>query len=580
MKRSSLFFGILVLAFLGFFILPKISSAKSYYYENFNVDITINSDSTFDVKETQTFNFTGDFHYAYRGITLKDLDKISDLHCLDEDGRELNTDEYEIYTENNQRVIKWFFNEEDEIYQNTEMTWTVGYKVHGALKYFKDHDELYWNAVPEDRSVEIKNVNIQVHLPQAVEKNSVKQRLFIGPEGSKSEASSFEIIDNRTLGFWGRDIPSQNHFTIVVGWPKGIIKIPFSWYLRRMTIYLGIFLPILILTLMLRLWYKKGRDVKGRETIVPEYEPPKGLSPSLVGTLIDEKVDIKDITSCLIDLAVQGYIKIIEKEKKKFFGKEKTYTFQKLKSFDDLAEHEKKIAEGVFEGRDEIGTKDLTNKFYKKIPEIKKVLFERVTDLEFFTQNPQKAKKRFILLGTGIIVFGSLLLAFGPRIISSGTLGMGIAMSGVIIIIFAKFMPKKTKKGTLAREKCLGFKEYLHRAERFRLAECTPRTFEKFLPYAIVFGVEKAWANRFADIYHEAPDWYVAQGAYWGIGAISAGDIGKAAVFSATTLSQNLSSMVKDVSGVFSSSPSGGASGFGGGGAAGGGAGGGGGGAG
>ena len=32
--------------------------------------------------------------------------------------------------------------------------------------------------------------------------------------------------------------------------------------------------------------------------------------------------------------------------------------------------------------------------------------------------------------------------------------------------------------------------------------------FEKLLPYAVVFGVEREWAKEFADIYKSAPDWY------------------------------------------------------------------------
>jgi hypothetical protein len=35
-----------------------------------------------------------------------------------------------------------------------------------------------------------------------------------------------------------------------------------------------------------------------------------------------------------------------------------------------------------------------------------------------------------------------------------------------------------------------------------------PQTFEKLLPYAIVFGVENQWAEKFKDIYKTPPNWY------------------------------------------------------------------------
>ena len=36
--------------------------------------------------------------------------------------------------------------------------------------------------------------------------------------------------------------------------------------------------------------------------------------------------------------------------------------------------------------------------------------------------------------------------------------------------------------------------------------------FEKLLPYAVAFGVEKIWANRFKDIQLRQPEWYSGYG--------------------------------------------------------------------
>ncbi len=69
-------------------------------------------------------------------------------------------------------------------------------------------------------------------------------------------------------------------------------------------------------------------------------------------------------------------------------------------------------------------------------------------------------------------------------------------------------MPAKTNLGTEILEKVKGFRMYLHTAERFRMQKLTPEMFEKFLSYAVVFGIEKDWANKFKDIYKGQPDWY------------------------------------------------------------------------
>ena len=46
------------------------------------------------------------------------------------------------------------------------------------------------------------------------------------------------------------------------------------------------------------------------------YEPPKDMTPAEVGSLLEDSVHPRDITSTLVDLAVRGYLKIEETESK------------------------------------------------------------------------------------------------------------------------------------------------------------------------------------------------------------------------------------------------------------------------
>jgi uncharacterized membrane protein len=76
-------------------------------------------------------------------------------------------------------------------------------------------------------------------------------------------------------------------------------------------------------------------------------------------------------------------------------------------------------------------------------------------------------------------------------------------------------MPVKTKHGVLLYEHIRGFRDYVHTAERDRLAfhnapERTPERFDALLPYAMALGVEKEWAKQFEDIYREPGTWYAA----------------------------------------------------------------------
>jgi uncharacterized membrane protein len=69
-------------------------------------------------------------------------------------------------------------------------------------------------------------------------------------------------------------------------------------------------------------------------------------------------------------------------------------------------------------------------------------------------------------------------------------------------------MPAKTELGLRTFEKIQGFRMYMYTAERFRVQDLTPETFEKYLSYAICFKIETKWADRFKDIYKSAPEWF------------------------------------------------------------------------
>src|SRR5439155_5757914 len=73
-------------------------------------------------------------------------------------------------------------------------------------------------------------------------------------------------------------------------------------------------------------------------------------------------------------------------------------------------------------------------------------------------------------------------------------------------------MPARTEAGTRALEQVLGFEEFMRRVEAEHLKRVIighPELFDKYLPYAMAFGVEKTWARAFEGIYKQPPTWYV-----------------------------------------------------------------------
>ncbi len=103
------------------------------------------------------------------------------------------------------------------------------------------------------------------------------------------------------------EIESWTGLTVVVAIPKGHVNAPAAsaqvgWFLADNAILL---LPVVVFGLLWLLWWFKGRDLGERAAIVVRYQPPDGMCPLEVGTVIDERVDARDVTASIIDLAVR-----------------------------------------------------------------------------------------------------------------------------------------------------------------------------------------------------------------------------------------------------------------------------------
>lgn len=568
-KARFLFFLIILLCLFW----VGTAEARTYYYDSIDVKIRVNPDSTFDVEETMTYNLNGDFGYFYRDIELKDLDHITNVEVYDNNRNRL--EEYDLSYKGNKLYIQWNFPRRD--YDNELKSWAVKYKVHGGLGFFDNYDELYWNAVGSDREVLVKQAKVEVVLPEQID--DLKARMFIGYAGTKNEYNDYEINGNKVI-FTREDISPNQYLTIVASWPKGFVTKPFLYRNQAIiliTLLIALLIPLIIFIRAFKVWFKKGKDPRIKKTIIAHYEPPNNLEPAVIGVLTRQDVNIKDILATVVNLAVRGYLKIREEENKFLFIKSKEYIFEKIKQDENLKPFEAKIMNDLFEKGDVVSSNDLKKKFYKNIPGIKKEIHREISQTGLFDANIQKTRKKyikpyiFIIVLAVIIFFASVMIikSLGLNdvfIICAIILGLSLALSSVIGITFALFMPVLTDKGLEAKWQALGFKEYLQTAERFRIGTETLETFSKFLPYAMVFGVEKQWAKRFDDFSYKQQNWYYPAAVYSGQGRAPAsfGEFGS-----------SFSSFASSVSSTFSSAPGG----SGAGGAAGGGGGGGGGGA-
>lgn len=552
-----------------------LAAQRTLAIRRFEATILVNQDGTVDVTETITAEFTGSWNGIYRTIpveyhtpqgfnwTLR-LDFLGATGGPEgaplkvESGRERHYMKYKVWVPGA---------------ENATRTVQLHYRAKNGLRFFTDHDELYWNITGDEWDVPIDSAWAEIHLPAAA--SGIRAIALNGAYGSTAQESSVGTEGNVIRITMPRRLEFHEGVTAVVGWDKGVVREPTQneRALGFLAANWPLAIPVLVFFAMFYLWRRVGKDPEGLPVTV-QYEPPKGLTPAEAGTLTDEKVDMRDITATMIDLAVNGYLKIEEREEKVLFGlfKNQQYVFHRLEPGGEarqLASHERSVLNGIFEGgKTVVKLSDLEDEFYSHLSGIRDQVYRGLVDRGLYRSRPDYVKVRWL---AGAIVLGMVTVIGGATIGARfGLTPLPFVIAGIlsaaIVALFGRVMPARTVPGARALEKVRGFEEFLTRVEGERFAQIvkTPEMFERFLPFAMAFGVEKKWARAFQDIYREPPRWYV--------GTNPMG-------FNATSFSSRLSDLSTSAANTMSSSPrSSGGSGFSGGSSGGGGGGGGGGG--
>jgi uncharacterized membrane protein len=258
------------------------------------------------------------------------------------------------------------------------------------------------------------------------------------------------------------------------------------------------------------------------------YEPPKGMTPAEVGTLTDDTVHPRDITSTLVDLAVKGYVKIEETESKTFLFSHRDYIFHSLKdpgtwSSSSLEAHERVMLNHLFpSGSTEIRMSELRNRFYVAIPTIKEDIVAELKSKGMYSVDPESAHA-YVIVGvilTALPFVAAQLLGWGNILDSVALLVLSAFLALIIVFLFARIMTAKSIKGVRTKIEILGLQEFITRVDADRLKRMPPDTFEKILPFAMALGIENHWAKAFQGIVQNPPAWYVGPTPYVGFNPI------------------------------------------------------------
>ena len=171
------------------------------------------------------------------------------------------------------------------------------------------------------------------------------------------------------------------------------------------------------------------------------------------------------------------------------------------------------MANALFDGKhpDQVTSAQLKNHFYTHVQPITNEIYKQVTaDRPVLQAIPTRPGSKWFGYGFGVAVLLGIItfILYTTDLTGWGWFMAGSIVSVIIVWVFAPHMPQRTAKGAQEQRKWQAFRNYLKDLTRFQDMASAKENFEKYLPYAVAFGVEKDWVRRFEGLTVSSPDWY------------------------------------------------------------------------
>jgi uncharacterized membrane protein YgcG len=450
----------------------------------------------------------------------------------------------------------------DRLLNTGRHEYVIRYRTTRQIGFFADYDELYWNATGTGWTFPIDQVEARITLPEGVPFRQTA--LYTGPQGARGQDA---VIVEQRPGYivfrTTKPLPPRNGLTVAAAWQKGVVTPPDAaqqagWLLAdNKALGVAVIGLALVIAYYVFAWTLVGRDPP-KGTIIPLFGPPAGMSAAAVRYVDRMGFDNKAFTAALIELGVNGHIKLIDRGKStqierrrggKAIGRAEQELESKLLGASaslllTQTNHEKiSKAKNALEAalRQSYGSKLFANNYGWSwlgflLATILVIAITITIANTYGTDNATGAIWGMmipiipIMIGASLIQSGWRkrsggtwrLISGGVTVLIAAAIGFSLmyaysrgfieVLPGVAPAVLASFaglafgwLQAPSVEGRKIMDQIDGLREYLSVAEEERLEylnppKKTPETFERFLPYAVALDLENTWANRFAAV--------------------------------------------------------------------------------
>jgi uncharacterized membrane protein YgcG len=517
------------------------AGVNDFYFQDFHADYSlIRTDdkySKMDVTETMTavFPSSDQNHGIERALptALNGYDMRLKIYSVtDAAGKKLK---YTTRDDNGVQIVRIG---DANVYVHGPTTYKISYSYNDIINK-KAVDELYWNINGNMWNQAFDSVSASVNIPAELSASiTPEQKCYSGATGSTASNCTITRTTNSDGGVTididsGGKVNANENISYVIGFTSDTFQIDPAAPLEEKPINLskktiGVILAVVTgyfvaSAALVYAMYKKVRGIRDEapeiKTIVPYYSATDVVDPLLALNLLDpnNRISPKAYSAYIVQLAVLGYLSIIEKENNGLFGKKTTTYLVRLTNIPNGLDEAYQVdfLRALF-GNDllldtEVDLKKLSANKQKKLLDIQKSVKQTSLNNDY-TKSPEGLDRAKTLT---IVLLGVSFVLFNP-----------VMMISLILLLTYIYLKPKTVKGADMVAKLKGIKMYIKLAEADRLKfgqsvqgaerissqsetpESMIKLYEKLLPYAILFGLEKSWTEQFGSVLSENPVWY------------------------------------------------------------------------
>lgn len=389
----------------------------------FDSHVTVGDDGSMLVRETIKVHSTGERmqHGIFRWFPTAQQSTLGmrrtesfEIVAVERDGQPEAH-----HSEEDRDAVVVYFGSSDYLLPPGDHTYVFTYRTGRQLRFFPDHDELYWNATGHHWKFPIDVATTTVVFPERVRNLITALDAYTGYEGEKNRDYSVTRDRESDPVFRAEKLQPSQGITIVVSFPKGLLREPTKAEQRRQFVadnraiavgVTGLALALLYYTLA---WMMVGRDPKAG-TIVPLYEPQDNLSPAAMRYLERMGFDDKTFTAAVLGLAARGYLTIQQDKHSYTLHRKSGYGVVESK----LAADEKTLARKLFASGDTLHLTEHNSVLQAAQRGLQDALKAQEENVYFLTNS------RYLIPGVVLTA-----LAVGLMVVLGGGAGVGIFMS-------------------------------------------------------------------------------------------------------------------------------------------------------